>query len=316
MLNDLLPSRPLLSLDSVPGVTVETLADPFPVSHDGRLFVLAELVGRRDGAWFKTIAAFEIEDSLRQARYLGDVLPPESGAFSFPHVVRDGDRFLMLPEVFVPMEGAPGIRLQLLQIYETPAEQFPFGWTLAHEGLPPGCQAPSDKLLMRRDDRWWLFCSDNAGRQLLLYTASELRDWSPHPSNPLVCRDDATAAEPESLEWQAARAWRLGGGIIDRGGELLLPLQHKHRSASYGGAVSLLRIDELTDRQVTVTRETPPVLHEEPGRPWMAHGAHHVALARHGDRIVLATDGFDGERWTSHLTELPPSSELGPWERT
>lgn len=315
-LNEVLPGAPLLSLDTVPDAQIETIADPFPVSHEGRLYVLAEVLGRREPAGpFKTVGIFEIDDGLQRACYLGDALPAETGRYSYPHVVRDDQRYLLIPEVFVPLEGGRGGWLQVLQIWETQASAFPFGWTRLREQLLPGCQAPSDKLLLARNGLWWLFCSDNARRRLVLFTSADLRAWRPHPSSPVVSRDDlARGAADRSLAGRAARAWRLGGGIMTRGGELVLPLQHKYRSGTYGGAVTLLRIHEMTEASVRATREGSPLLVEDPRRPWMAHGAHHVALARHGERIVLATDGFDGRRWTSSLVELPAECGLSPWE--
>ena len=278
-----MPRAPLLSLDSVPGARVETLADPFPVSHGGRLFVFAEVLGRREPTgFFKTIGVFEIDEGLAGARYLGDALPAGAGRYSYPYIIRDGGRYLLVPEVFVEFHGAPSRWIQVLQIYETAGHAFPFGWTKLHEQLLPGCEAPGDKVLLSQGDLWWLFCSDNAARRLMLYTSRDLRRWQLHPGGPVVARDDAPRAAGEpSLDERGARAWRLGGGVLVRAGRPALPLQHKHRSGSYGGAVTLLALGELTQRRGVASRDRSPLLAEDAGRPWMAHGAHHVALARH-----------------------------------
>jgi hypothetical protein len=309
-----LPPAPLLSLDRVPGAAVDTLADPFPVFHGGRLFVFAEVLGQRAGAPFKSVGVFEIDDRLEEARYLGDALCVADARYSFPCVVRDGSRYLLLPEVFVELRSADARWMPLLQIHETSAEDFPFGWRLLHEQRLPGCGGPSDKVLLREGGQWWLVCSDNAARQLLAYTSADLRRWSPHPGGPLASRDDAAChKEAASPVEHAAGAWRLGGGPLARDGRLVLPLQHKYRSGTYGGAVTLLEVGALTAGRTAVARDPAPILAEDPSRPWMAHGAHHIALARHGGRTVAATDGFDGRHWTSTVIELPEDFALGPW---
>lgn len=313
ILNELLPDEPLLGLASVPGVGLEALADPFPISHDGTLYVLAEVLGRgNSGALSKHIGAFRIGPALNVAEYLGATWGDDEGRFSYPYTMRDGDRYLMVPEVFVPLVGADE-SLQVLQIWQTDADEFPFGWSRLHEAWLPGCQAPSDKVLLRRDGTWWLFCTDNAQRRVLLYRSEDLDRWSPHPMNPLVSKDGAGAAADTRLgDGSDRRAWRLGGGVLERDGALVLPLQHKHVSDSYGGAVTLLTIDELTPERLAATLDPQPVLAEDATRPWMSAGAHHVALAEHGGRVVASTDGFDGRHWTSTLIELPPALGLRP----
>jgi hypothetical protein len=312
LLQGALPSRPLLGLDSVPGLEVESLADPFLVGYEGRLLLFAEVLGRRPGTGLtKKIGVFAVADDLRQAEWLGEACPGDDGLASFPHVVRDGSRFLLTPEVFVPFEGAAGRHFQVLQIWETPASSFPFGWRKIHEGRLEGCSTPSDKVLLRRGDQWWLFCSDNAARQLLAYRSIDLRTWRPHPGNPVVSRDDQNAP-PHASEPCRPRPWRLGGSPLLAGGQLALPLQHSLPGGGYGGAVTLLHLGALDDSRIETALEAGPILAADPRRPWMAVGAHHLSLVRHADRIVVATDGYDGTHWTIALVERPDGLDLVP----
>jgi hypothetical protein len=302
-LNALLPSRPLLSLDVVTEGRVVTIADPFPVSHEGQLYVLAEIVGYRPtGGFYKKIGVFRIADDLASIEYRGETWGADDGLYSYPYVLRDGDRFLLVPEVIVPFEGRE-TGLHVLQIYETAADAFPHGWRKIHEGILPRCQAPSDKVLLRADDRFWLFCSDNASKRLMLYHSTDLKHWSAHPASPLG---------PFAHRRPAADVWRLGGGPVSLEQALALPLQHKFSSGTYGGAVTLLRIDELTPERVQLSLAPEPILAEDAQRPWMAKGAHHVALADHLGRTILATDGNDGTYWTSHVMQLPVAWPLSP----
>ncbi len=317
MLNRYLTDSPLLTTDRAGGGTIETVADPFPISHEGRLHVLVEVVGRREsGTYFKKIGVFRIEDDLNELEYLGETWPEDDGQYSFPFVVRDGDRYLLLPEVFVPFAGGGPQALQLLQIYETRVSDFPFGWRKLHEGMLEGCAAPSDKVLLRDRDGWQLYCSDNASMTLRLYRSADLARWEPHPGNPVIghvrLRGWINRVVPSGTV--AANAWRLGGGPARIGKKLALPLQHACGSVAYGGAVSPLGIDRLDARRIECRVDRRRILARDPKRPWMSRGAHHVALVRHAGRIVVATDGFDGRRWNSTVFEVPTAAGITPWE--
>jgi len=308
-LNRLLERPPLLGPGLIPETEIEAVADPFPVSHAGRLYVLAEVQGRRSGsASFKKIGVFGVSDDLARAAWLGEACPDDDGRCSFPCVVRDGERYVMVPEVFVPMQGGGPSILQMLQIWTTSAADFPFGWRKHHEGVLRGCGAPSDKVLMRDEGTWWLFCSDNAARRLLAYLSEDLRTWRPHPDNPIASRDSA----PFPGGPPGAQPWRLGGAPLFADGVPALPLQHGHAGISYGGAVTLMRFLERTTATVRTRLDPAPVLAADPERAWMSRGAHHVAMLSHLGRTLVATDGFDGTRWRSTIAEAGTAPAFGP----
>lgn len=297
-LNPLLSRPPLLGLDGIPGAELDTVADPFPVTHGGRLYLLAEVQGRRPATGpFKKIGVFRVADGLDRVEWLGEACPEDDGLCSFPFVLRDGDRYLLVPEVFVPMQGGGPAILQTLQIWTTRVDDFPFGWTKHHEGVLPGCAAPSDKVLIKDDATFWLFCSDNAMQRLLAYTTEDLRRFRPHPANPI-----ATAPGP----------WRLGGGPFRIDGEVALPLQHRHDGSGYGGGVTALRLLARDAERVQASLDPGPLLAAERGRDWMSHGAHHVALVRHAGRVIAATDGSDGRHWRSTVVDAGGVPSLGP----
>lgn len=318
-LNALLDAPPILGLESVPGLEVLTIADPFPVSHQGRLYVFVEVLGRRPAGSSsappgpsKKVGVFAVSDDLARAEWLGEACPGDDGLCSFPFVIRDEDRYLLVPEVFVPMQGGGPEILQVFQVWETASADFPFGWRKRYEGMLRGCAAPSDKVLLKEGATWWLFCSDNAMHRLLAYLSEDLRSWRPHPGNPIVSRDDAGGSPGHARAATPPRPWRLGGTPLLVDGEPALPLQHGWAGETYGGAVTLLRLLERTPERVRARFDAAPLLAADASRAWMSRGAHHVAIAEHSGRCVVATDGFDGTHWRSTLVEAPTVPSLRP----
>lgn len=308
------PRTPLLTPKLVTGnQEVITVADPFPVSCDGVLFVLAEIEGsRRGGDYFKKLGAFAIDDDLKTGRYLGELWPADDGEYSFPYVVCDGGRLLLVPDVNTPGQPAD----KRFRIYACDPSAFPFGWKLLVETQLPGAARPSDKVLIRHNDRWWLWVSDSQnGGRLLLYSSDNLRDWSPHPGNPLLHRPAWQRAANRLLPPTLfrVRPWRLGGGAAVLDGCPVLFVQHMYRRAIYGEAVTPLLITQLSERRVEFELAAAPMLAAQEDVAWQSQSAHHVAFARHGDQCVVTTDGFDGTRWSSTIQQMPAGNHFVPW---
>jgi hypothetical protein len=150
--------------------------------------------------------------------------------------------------------------------------------------------------------------------RLLAYLSEDLRTWRPHPANPIVTRDDAGGARAgaRGADAPAPRPWRLGGAPLLVDGQPALPLQHGWAGETYGGAVTVLKLLERTRVQVRTRFEASPLLAADESRAWMSRGAHHVAVAEHSGKVVVATDGFDGAHWRSTIVEAPPAPSLRP----
>jgi hypothetical protein len=147
-----------------------------------------------------------------------------------------------------------------------------------------------DATVFRHDGRWWLLGSvhdgADANSRLDAWYADALRGpWTPHPLNPLKCdvRSSRSAGTPFTVD-----------------GCLYRPAQDC--AHTYGGAVSINRIDELTPSRFverTVTRIAP-----DPDGPYPA-GLHTICAA--GPRTII-----DGKRedfsWLAWLAKLR-------WER-
>ncbi len=128
-----------------------------------------------------------------------------------------------------------------------------------------------DPTVFRHQGRWWIFASDTGDgghcRLSAWYAEALEGGWTPHPWNPLV--RDLVGGRP------AGPVFRLGEGLYRPGQDC---------SATYGGAVVVSRIEELTP---TRFREVP-VVRMEPDRegPW-PDGLHHLVVEPDG----LVIDG-------------------------
>lgn len=149
---------------------------------------------------------------------------------SYPFVFRWRDAWWMIPET--------GQR-RTVELYR--AHAFPRDWRL-EATLLQGVDA-RDATLVEWDGRWWMFAatrvpgSTGSDEVSLYYADSPLGPWSPHAGNPVVSN---------------VRSARPAGAIRRENGVLVRPAQDCSRG--YGYAVTLNRIDCLTEREY---RETP-----------------------------------------------------------
>lgn len=238
------------------------LADPFGmVLPDGSRLILAEALdygfGPRHGKGYLVQARLSDGERWRDARFQPLV---ELGVhLSYPQVVAT----LSGPLGFCESWEAGSVTL-----FDTdgPGDT----WQVAGRILP-GVPA-IDPTMIAHDGHWYLFLTrmdDGPLERLHLFTAPEPRGpWSAHPCTPV--RDNRGAARP--------------AGPVHRGrdGQLYRPAQDCR--TSYGAAVVIHRIDELTP---TTFRETV-VRRLEPVAPW-TDGLHTVCAL--GDVTLI-----DGKR--------------------
>ncbi len=231
------------------------LADPFAVEHDGRLVALVE---DYDYATHRgVVSAVDLD---------GDGTPQvvlDTGVHaSYPYVLEHEGEIYCIPETYQADE---------VRLYR--ATDFPTEWT--HEATLLTGVAALDPTVFHHDGRWWLFCTDRndgSNTKLLVFHAEQLTGpWQPHALNPV--KTDVRSSRP-------------GGTPFYLEGRLHRPAQDT--SSSYGGAISIGRIDELSP---TSFSEELVATIAPPSRGRYNDGLH--TLSAVGDRTVV-----DGRRDT------------------
>lgn len=247
-------------------------ADPFALEHKGQLVALVE---DYDYSTHRGVISAVDLDRKRSTEVVLD-----TGVHaSYPYLFEDAGEIYCVPETYQADE---------IRLYR--AVDFPQQWeqvAVLVDGM-----AALDPTVFRHDNRWWLLCTDQedgANTKLLVFHASALEGpWKPHALNPV--KTDIRSSRP-------------AGTPFIHEGQLFRPAQDG--SESYGGGVTMTRIDKLTP---TAFAEEI-VNHVQPfASGAYRHGVH--TLSAVGDITVV-----DGRRdtfiwaasrreWTSRLRKL------------
>lgn len=197
--------------------TFQFVADPFGIERDGILTVFVEAFDYRIGRGEIHFYEYDKANSL-----VGQgVALAEEFHLSYPSLIEDGGELYMLPE---------GYRSGGLNLYR--CVRFPYRWERV-QAL--GDAAAIDATVVKFQGRWWMFYAlpgpeDRAMREMHISWADDLKGpWTPHSANPV--RSGFGASRP-------------GGTAFEHQGALHLPVQDC--TSSYGAAINLLRIDDLT----------------------------------------------------------------------
>jgi hypothetical protein len=247
------------------------LADPYGVVlPDGTRFILAERFDYR-GAGDRRGKGEIVEACLAPGMSLDETSFQPVTNFpyhlSYPSLIfEDGDWYL-----FAESMEANGIAC-----FTSPD---PAGEWRFHNLFLTGIQAV-DPTLVKVEGGWYLFCTRHDDRPLsrlyLFSGKTPFGPWTPHPDNPV--KDDLGAARP--------------AGPLFRGqdGRLYRPAQDCRRT--YGGAVIIHRVDELTPQSFreTAIRSLSPL----PG-PW-CKGLH--TICPFGEDTLI-----DSKAWEWSLSE-------------
>ena len=241
------------------------IADPFVAERDGvrALFVESFDYHNERGA----IDALVLDDDdrvVRRARVI-DI----DTHLSYPYPVEIDGELYLVPENCSGNEVALYRCVSFPDRWERESALFP-----AFDGV--------DTTLVAHGGRWWAFCTRYSRGSTLALNAfhadSPRGPWSPHALNPIVV--DVSSARP-------------GGQPFTVDGVLYRPGQDC--SDSYGGALAIARIDELTP---TAYRETIVQRHGARGFGRWNAGIHTVSFTR--GRIVV-----DGKHVYRDLRKLP-----------
>ena len=232
------------------------LADPFPASSNGALWALVEDYDYRTHRGL--ISALDLNDWASKPRPAID-----AGVHaSYPYVFESAGRFWCVPETYQAKE---------VRLYR--AVEFPDVWEL-HATLIEGVAA-LDSTVIQHNGFWWLFCTDRdegSNTKLRIWFAPDLAGpWAPHPLNPV--KTDVRSSRPAGTPF-------VSDGILYR------PAQDG--SDSYGGSISINRVDRLTP---TTFAEEVVVTVNPPRQGRYRDGLHTISVV--GNRIVL-----DGRRDT------------------
>ncbi|UXI66351.1 glucosamine inositolphosphorylceramide transferase family protein [Tahibacter amnicola] len=232
-------------------------ADPAPVHHEGRFYILVEAYHHRTRRG--EIHTLELDDALNVVRIERTLQRPYH--LSYPHLLEWQGRSCLV------MESALAERVELLGAVTFPSQwqslgQLLNGWRVV------------DATLIAHDGRWWMFACvaetvfNDDGREwnelFLFHAPSPEGPWTPHAQNP-VCSDVHRA--------------RPAGPLFVRDGRLIRPGQDC--AAEYGRAIVFHEI-----RVLDPERYEECVLGTlEPTWAGGLRGCH--TYARHGDIDVV-----------------------------
>lgn len=206
-------------------------ADPFPVSRDGRHYVLFE--EKLDIEPYGHISVMELSPSGPVGQPRTVLVRPHH--LSYPFVFDwEGETYMM------PESHDTG-RLEVFR-----AVRFPDEWELVKVVLN---EALADATIAEIDGTWWMFAARQAAPlldcdELVLYHApTPLGPWTPHAANPVL--SDVRTARPAGRLYRTAEGW-------------IRPAQDGVRG--YGHSMRLMRIVKLTpeDYKEELVQVLPP----------------------------------------------------------
>ena len=234
-------------------------ADPFAIERNGGVTVFVEAFDyrvRRGEIHYRQYDAANV--------LIGQgVALAEPFHLSYPSLIEDGGELYMLPE------GYKSGGLTLYRCVSFPDQWEPVGRIFDRPAI--------DATVVRHDGRWWMFhalfgSADRAMRELHVAWADSLTGpWTPHAANPVRAHFESA---------------RPGGTAFVQDAALHLPVQDC--GDTYGAAVNLLRIDELTPE----TFRSTLVKRFEPAGLLPGHGDGLHTLSGHGGVTCIDVKGI------------------------
>jgi len=231
----------------------EFIADPFAVRVENETIIVVEhLIERTNVGRIRTIR-LDVAGTILTS----DEPFSEAVHLSYPYLVQDGERYLCVPEMSEAGE---------VVLFE--ADLALRSW----RRLGPILRGVRliDPTLFKHNDCWWLFgavrtdgCTDELHAW---HSLSPIGPWAEHTGNPLKID---------------ARSTRPAGTVVMHEGALYRPSQDCSRS--YGGAVSVNRIDKLTPTSFSET----PVARIACGQSWAYRRGLHTLSRIDNDTFVI-----------------------------
>ncbi len=241
------PARnPVLRAEDVTDCNARFVADPFMIRQGNVWHMFFEVFDRELERGLIGLAS---SPDLTHWRYEGLVLK-EDFHLSYPHVFRQQDEFLMIPECG---------QTSSVRLYRS--VRFPWEWEL--QATLFECSTPVDASVFRHDDRWWILVETSGGKHdtLRLFHAPDLLGpWSEHRASPLV-EGNAHVARP-------------AGRVIEFGGRLLRFTQDC--APIYGRCVRAFEVSELTSETYKEAPRTNREILAPRGKGWNRLSMHHI----------------------------------------
>lgn len=263
-----------LSLSAAPNVRnpVLTAAD---VSDVPARFVADPFMVREEGAWYMF---FEVMNAETEQGDIGVATSADGLRWNYDRIVLDEPFHLSYPFVFewqgsyymIPETG----ETSSIRLYR--ATDFPTGWTL--EGTLIEGSPYVDSVVIRFEDRWWLFTTPTLGNDTLhLFYADELPGpWVEHPQSPIV-EGDPNIARP-------------GGRFVVHDGKVIRYAQDD--DPGYGTGVRAFEVTRLTTTSYEERLVSEDFLLDPGDTRWNQRGMHHVDPHQVGEtQWLAAVDG-------------------------
>jgi len=243
--------NPVLTTNDV-STDSSRVADPWPVVHDGTLYVFFENDYSQGGAG---IYVAESSDA-RNYNVRNDIGEITGGVY--PYVFRHKDHFYL-------WNGGTA------SLFRTTVSDFPAGWSQWQTYNTPELQ--DDVGIMRHQGLWYYFIDDRTGDYLNFYTS------------PTLDTDRVTAGGSFLLPVEDS----VKSGMIHR---ILGPDRSEFMFVNYqsprGDQVRQALIHDLAPNRISIT-DMGVVL--EPTQGWEGGGNHHLGIVRFGDEYVAVYDG-------------------------
>jgi hypothetical protein len=255
------PSKsPIIAAENLASRDIAFVADPFRAAVKGTTYVFAEAWSR--SAQRGRIAVFRL-NVLSQVVESSIVLA-EPFHLSYPCVFKQGGEYYMLPEAW---------ESGLLILYK--ARTFPWDWERFRILLELDYADPQ---IFFHDNAWYIFLNTDPltnANTSVFWAESLLREWHPHPQNPIFSGDPLRA--------------RSAGPLIRRRGRIFRFSQDCRQQ--YGHCVFASEIIELSPSSI----RTIPVGLVELDRPeWARNAFHHVDVFIENGVHYALFDGYTG----------------------
>lgn len=231
-------------------------ADPFPIEHEGRIWLFVEEYPYALGRGVVSVAELGADGRFDRPR----IVLQEPHHLSYPNVFAHGGDIFMIPESGSANE---------VVLYRAAA--FPDQWhreAVLVEGL-----SFNDATLLNHQGKFWMFGTERFANgspsdTMMIYSAEHLRGpWTPHPLNPVVI--DRAGARP-------------GGKVVEVNGKFFLPVQNG--TETYGGGLGLREIIRL-DLQDVRFGPTLPICEAASGIPASLHTLNRAGRLEVIDRL-------------------------------
>ncbi|MGL5329430.1 MAG: glucosamine inositolphosphorylceramide transferase family protein [Peptostreptococcaceae bacterium] len=258
---------PILTKESVTDRTANGVADPFIVFNekDGLYHLFFEVITTEEEIGHATS-----KDGITWA-YDRIVLTENGQHFAYPFTFKENGIWYMIPD-----------KGNMLSIYTTSEDNFPYGWTLAKTYNIP---AVDFTLWKWHDNRWYAHCREGSVVNLYYANGTDLLNltWAKHPMSPMI----NASVLPRLGE-------RGGGNAFIYDNYVLFPIQGM--VTTYGEYLKWYALSDLSTTTFTLV-EGEKVLEKShqiknSSNERYEVGMHHLSHIPNSDGNILIADGL------------------------